>query len=799
MSKFTINSDKSIFRLLILVMLFAVSIAIIVLSIIFYHNMIAPVQSKVFSETAELMHKELQLRLIAKEDSVISVAVGLARDQRVINGLANDNRDEILTVIKDISADYARVSQYRMMRAQVIDKDQTILARSWDLSFYGQKIPHPLAKKVSETQQAAASFGIGNSGVGVIGFAPVMQDKSFLGMVSITQNIGSIIRGLKEQKIDWVMLVYKPTLVARTAGELPAAYQKHPEIAPDTLLAHPSFFPQESVDRVKNYVLPLQPNLEAIEAIVDGQFITSKRIYDESGRLIGQHILMQDATPVLSRVGETERHIMLVSSIELLVLALMVVLLLLLVRRLIINPLAVVTNTVSQVIQTGDFTRRLPVEGHNEIEQMKEQLNTLLAHFSFAIHEANESVSAAANVDFTRKMQGKFIGDLKTLQFGINNAIADLHQTHDMLTYATQAKAQFLANMSHEIRTPINGIVGMLTLLQGTALTEEQTEHLRLARSSSDLLLGVVNDVLDFSKIEVGKMTIEQVPFNIKEVLSNTRSVFAQVAQQKGLSLDYDIAQEISEFIIGDPLRLRQVITNLLSNSMKFTETGGVHLSVFLSTGGLRFEVKDTGIGMTEEVRVRLFQSFSQADASTSRKFGGTGLGLTISKELVHLMGGEISVSSEFGKGTCFWFDLPYKPTATPKDSNVVQDFVSFTDKHILLVEDNIVNQKVATKLIEKFGIRVTVAENGQKALDILGEQQVDLVFMDCQMPVMDGYTATRVLRQQEFKTPIVAMTANASAQDRAECIACGMNDFIAKPYQLHELSAILQRWLPRD
>jgi signal transduction histidine kinase len=422
-----------------------------------------------------------------------------------------------------------------------------------------------------------------------------------------------------------------------------------------------------------------------------------------------------------------------------------------------------------------------------------------LAHFSFAIHEANESVSAAANVDFTRKMQGKFIGDLKTLQFGINNAIADLHQTHDMLTYATQAKAQFLANMSHEIRTPINGIVGMLTLLQGTALTEEQTEHLRLARSSSDLLLGVVNDVLDFSKIEVGKMTIEQVPFNIKEVLSNTRSVFAQVAQQKGLSLDYDIAQEISEFIIGDPLRLRQVITNLLSNSMKFTETGGVHLSVFLSTGGLRFEVKDTGIGMTEEVRVRLFQSFSQADASTSRKFGGTGLGLTISKELVHLMGGEISVSSEFGKGTCFWFDLPYKPTATPKDSNVVQDFVSFTDKHILLVEDNIVNQKVATKLIEKFGIRVTVAENGQKALDILGEQQVDLVFMDCQMPVMDGYTATRVLRQQEFKTPIVAMTANASAQDRAECIACGMNDFIAKPYQLHELSAILQRWLPRD
>ncbi len=447
----------------------------------------------------------------------------------------------------------------------------------------------------------------------------------------------------------------------------------------------------------------------------------------------------------------------------------------------------------------GDFTRRLPVEGHNEIEQMKMQLNTLLAHFSFAIHEANESVSAAANVNFSRKMKGDFIGDLKILQFGINNAITDLHQTHDMLTYATQAKAQFLANMSHEIRTPINGIVGMLTLLQGTSLTEEQAEYLRLARSSSDLLLGVVNDVLDFSKIEVGKMSIEQAPFNIREVLSNTRSIFEQVAQQKGLFLGYELAEDVSEFVIGDSLRLRQVVTNLLSNSMKFTEIGSVTLSVFLTTEGLRFEVKDTGIGMTEEVRVKLFQSFSQADASTSRKFGGTGLGLTISRELVHLMEGEIGVNSELGKGTCFWFYLSYKPAIAPKETGIMPSIVSFSGKHILLVEDNLVNQKVATKLIEKFGIRVTVAENGQKALDLLGEHQVDLVFMDCQMPIMDGYTATRVLRQQEFKTPIVAMTANASAQDRAECISCGMNDFIAKPYQLHELSVILQRWLPKD
>jgi signal transduction histidine kinase len=796
MSQAMFKANQSIFKVIIATTLSAVVVSVLALSILFYHTMIAPIQDKVFAETAALMYQELQSRLQSKEDSVISVAVGLSRDQRVIDGLANSNREPLISAIKDIGDDYARTSQYKMIRAQVIDQNQIIVARSWDVDFQGQKAPHPLVKQVKDTRQAAASFGVGNAGVGVIGFAPVFSNQQFVGMVSITQNIGSVVRNLKAQHIDWVMLVHKPTLVARTDGKLPESYQKHPALADDTLLAHPTLFSSEAVERVKKHVIPLQASLTNMQFVVDEKFITVKWIYDESGKLVGQHVLMQDAQPVLDKVAETERHIILVSSAELFMLLLLVVLLLWLVRRLIVRPLAEVTKTMSQVMHSGDFSYSLPVHGSNELEQMKTQLNVLLSHISFAIREANDAVSAAAHIDFERKMKGEFVGDLHNLQLGINKAISDLQQTHDLLTDATKTKAQFLANMSHEIRTPINGIVGMLTLLQGSNLTIEQAEHLRLAQSSADLLLGVVNDILDFSKIEAGKMTIEAIPYNLREVLANTRSVFGQVAQQKGIQLNFEKAENISEYVVGDALRVRQVITNLLSNAMKFTEQGSVTLSVSLDDDCLHFEVCDTGIGMSEAVRERLFQSFSQADASTSRKFGGTGLGLTISKELVVLMGGDIGVNSEIDKGSCFWFNLPYKPSRAPQAKETESSVLTFVGKHILLVEDNIVNQKVATKLLERFGIRVTLADNGQKALDILADISVDLVFMDCQMPVMDGYTATRVLRQQDFKTPIVAMTANASAQDRAECIACGMNDFIAKPYQLHELSAILQRWL---
>ena len=294
-------------------------------------------------------------------------------------------------------------------------------------------------------------------------------------------------------------------------------------------------------------------------------------------------------------------------------------------------------------------------------------------------------------------------------------------------------------------------------------------------------------------------MTIEQTPFHLSEILLTTHQIFTQIAEQKKLVLRLEQAHNISSYVIGDALRLRQVLTNLLSNALKFTEQGYIRIGVTLDEQQqlLRFEVEDTGIGMSASARDKLFQSFTQADASTSRKYGGTGLGLTICKELVVLMGGDIGVNSELGKGSCFWFTLPYKPSDQLVNTSVsTSEMTVFVDKKILLVEDNLVNQKVALKLLEKFGLQADLAENGQQAIDHVSQKNYDLILMDCQMPVMDGYTATRILRSQQLKTPIVAMTANASAEDRSECIACGMNDFIAKPYQLHELSALLQRWL---
>jgi len=789
---------RSVFQLIIMLSVLVTTLSLGLISIIFDHNTILPIKEKVFKDQSVILKKELQLRLVAKEDSVTSMAASLARDARIIDGLSATppQRELLISAISTIRDDYANISPYKNIRAQVIGADQIILARSWDLNFQGEKAPHPLVKSVLENLQAAASFGVGNAGVGVIGFAPVLQDKNLLGMVSITQNIGSVIKGLKEIGIDWVMLVYTPNLVSRTNGKLPSSYKEHPIISDDLILANPTLFNSDAVDFVKQNALWGDAQAAEFFQLVDGRFVFSFPVFDESNKVIGRHVLSQNADALLANIAETEKHFITVTAMVMFVLLLVVLLILAVIKTTVIRPLDTVTETITRILKTGQFDQAFIVSSEDELGQMMREFNALLKQLSKAILEANVSVSAAASADFSRKMQGRFEGDLGRLQQGINAAIDRLNLTHEQLTQATKAKSQFLANMSHEIRTPINGIVGMLTLLQDSSLTAEQLEYLRLAQSSVELLLGVINDILDVSKIEAGKMTIEHIPYDLSEVLENHQSVFTQIAINKGIAIQFEQAPELSRFVMGDVLRIRQVITNLMSNAIKFTERGSVTLSVSIKNDLLRFAISDTGIGMSPSVLANLFQSFSQADASTSRRFGGTGLGLTISKELVLLMGGNIGVESELGKGSCFWFVLPYEPVATPKVKEVSSDLPSFKGKQVLLVEDNAINQKVATKLLERFDIYPVVAQNGQEAIHILEETHFDLVLMDCQMPIMDGYTATRLLRQQEFKAPIVAMTANASADDRAECIACGMNDFIAKPYQMHALSDVLQRWL---
>jgi signal transduction histidine kinase/CheY-like chemotaxis protein len=505
--------------------------------------------------------------------------------------------------------------------------------------------------------------------------------------------------------------------------------------------------------------------------IQDSRLIVIKPVFDEdeTEKLIGKFYLISDTVEVYHRM----RRFLLVLLIILVASSLVSFVIANFLQKIVSKPIIRLSTTMKEIADKKSFGYRITEKRTDEIGILMYSFNELLSQ----IQKTNEALVLAK----------------------------------EQAEHSAKIKEEFLANMSHEIRTPMNGIIGMAELLEGTKLNDEQKSYLSHINISADNLLVIINDILDYSKIEAGKIEIEFRNFNLHETLQNLIETFQPKAKEKQLNLLLDIHPDLPEFFIGDKVRLSQILINLIGNALKFTDKGSVQLKVYPEeqkekTQSVRFDVIDTGIGISPVQSEAIFNSFSQAKASTTREYGGTGLGLTISKQLVELQGGYISLESEENVGSKFSFNIILKRSAKQKSdkkpveqktTQVIEE--SSETKRILVAEDNKINQILVKNVLSKYNYEVVIVENGQLAIEALTDSDFDILLLDLHMPVMDGYKAANEIRHSEnnfSEIPIIALTAAAIKGEKEKCIEHGMDDYVTKPFKAETLLNAIEKLL---